>query len=127
MLAKLAGANLSSYTSSTFSDIKTTDWFMKPVAWAADKGIVNGLGDNQFAPNALVTRQDMAVMIKRYVDSIAFTLPKDTAVTEFSDSAAIDSYAKDAVSAMQAAGIIGGKEGTALIQKPMRLAQRPVR
>lgn len=111
MLAKLAGANLSSYTSSTFSDIKTTDWFMKPVAWAADKGIVNGLGDNQFAPNALVTRQDMAVMIKRYVDSIAFTLPKDTAVTEFSDSAAIDSYAKDAVSAMQAAGIIGGKEG----------------
>lgn len=110
ILANLAGADLSAYNTSEFSDVKTSDWFAKQVAWAKAKGIAGG-SNGKFSPTANISRQDMAVMIKRYADSVSRTLPSNSATTAFTDEASISSYAKDAVKAMQAAGIIGGKSG----------------
>ena len=56
ILASLAGADLSEYTQTSFNDVKNSDWFMPSVEWARDKGIVKGVGEGLFNPNALVTR-----------------------------------------------------------------------
>lgn len=108
ILANMSGDDLSSYTTSSFADVKTTAWYSKAVAWAYAKGVVQG-ADGKYNPNAYISRQDIALMLARYTDKIAVTT---LAATEdeatFADQSGISAYAEEAVSTMQQAGIIGG-------------------
>lgn len=111
ILANLAKANLAE-TTTPFADVSADAWYAKAVAWAYSNGIVNGKSQTEFAPDANVSRQEMAVMITRYVANVAkVTLVESNAQAEFNDDAAIAAYAREAVYAMQRAGIIGGKPG----------------
>ncbi|MBQ8004010.1 MAG: S-layer homology domain-containing protein, partial [Oscillospiraceae bacterium] len=111
ILANLANANLSD-TETPFADVPADAWYAKAVSWAYTNGIVNGITENTFAPDANVSRQDMAVMIMRYADNVAkVTLVESNAPSEFADDTSIATYAKEAVYKMQRAGIIGGKPG----------------
>lgn len=111
MLANLAGANLES-TENPFKDVKSDAWYAKAVTWAYNNEIVNGTGLDTFAPDANVTRQDMAVMLSRYVDKIAkISLPETADEIKFVDSASISTYASEAVRTMQLADVISGKPG----------------
>lgn len=111
ILANLANANLAD-AATPFEDVPEGAWYAKAVSWAYTNGIVNGLTENTFAPDANVSRQDMAVMIMRYADKVAkVTLVESNAPSEFADDAEIATYAKEAVYKMQRAGIIGGKPG----------------
>ena len=47
----------------TFSDVQPNDWFAPYVAWAASRGIMNGMGDGTFAPNATASRAQIAQML----------------------------------------------------------------
>jgi hypothetical protein len=38
------------------------------VKWAAENGIVEGVGGSLFAPNNNITRQDLAVILERYLE-----------------------------------------------------------
>lgn len=111
ILAGLAKADLSSYQSTMFNDVKNTDWFMKPVAWAYEKGIVNGLTDGSFAPNAPITREDMAVMLYRFVTNVEQKTLAGTNNASFTDMNKVSAYAVSAVEVMAKAGIITGKPG----------------
>ncbi len=117
ILANMSGAQLSD-TATPFADVKADAWHAKAVSWAYSNGIVTGTSETSFAPDALISRQDMAVMIKRYAEKIAKTdLPERTSASVFADSAEISGYAADAVSAMQIAGIITGKPGNIFAPK----------
>ena len=107
ILANLSGDDLSIYTTSSFNDVKTTDWYFKAVQWAAENGIVLGT-DGKFNPNATITRQDMAVILLRYANLIGYDLPEEFDAKSFADGNQIASYAQEAVTAMQMAGIISG-------------------
>ena len=48
----------------TFTDL-TQDWYKAAVAWAVEKGIVNGVGNNKFAPNETCTRAQIVTMLWR--------------------------------------------------------------
>ena len=109
ILAGMSGADLNSFSKTSFSDVKTGDWYAEAVEWAYESGIASGYNGN-FAPNTCITRQDMAVMLTRYADKVAkFTLPTEKTAVTFSDTARIASYAASAVTAMQQAGVISGK------------------
>ena len=111
ILANMSGADLSTYNKASFSDVSTSDWYCNAVEWAYENGVVLGNNGN-YNPNSNITRQDMAVMISRYSSKIAnYTLPETALAVAFSDQSSISSYASDAVSAMQKAGIISGKGG----------------
>ena len=108
ILANLSGDDLGRYKRSSFSDVKTTDWYFKAVEWAHDNGIAAGAG-GQFNPNDNITRQDIAVMVVRYADKAAnYALPENNKMVVFADNDSIASYAADAVTQMQRAGIISG-------------------
>ena len=110
VLANMSGDELTVYTASSFSDVKTTDWFFRAAQWACDKGVASGYG-GAFSPNAPVTRQDIAVMLARYAEKVAaFTLPETVAPISFTDRGKIAPYASAAVSTMQRAGVISGKD-----------------
>ena len=110
-LGKLSGADVSGYTASSFIDVTDTDPAMPYIEWALKQGIVQGFGDNKFGPALTITRQDMAVMMWNYAKVTGYTLPVSRTVVTFADAARISAYAKDAVTAMEQAGIIVGKPG----------------
>lgn len=99
--------------SKAFSDVQNNDWYAKAIDWAYTNGIVKGMqsadGTMNFAPNAKISRQDMAVMIQNYVEKVEKkTIAEKNAAVLFADDAGIASYAKDAVTSMQKGGVING-------------------
>ena len=110
LLANLSGVDTSNNAVDTkFTDVKKDSWYVGAVKWAADNGIVSGTSDTTFAPNAVITREQMCVMLVNYTKFTKITLKKTVEKSEFSDDAKISSWAKDAVYACQSAGIVSGK------------------
>lgn len=108
ILAGVAGADISMYTDNKFADVSSSDWYAPYVAWANDKGIVTGIDVDTFAPNTSITREQMAVMILRLTDLLGYTLEEQVASVQFKDKAKVSSYAVEAVTKAQEAGIISG-------------------
>lgn len=77
--------------------------------WAASKGIVTGTSETTFAPDATITREQMAVIMQRYANQMGYTLPVAREAELFTDSNKISSGMKEAVQAMQQAGVMNGK------------------
>ena len=92
-------------SASPFEDMHE-HWAEEYVAYMYSQGVVNGVDDTRFAPNAEVTRAQCAVMICRWLD-IDIALYTDAAL-DFVDSAEIPAYAVDAVKAVSSLGIITG-------------------
>ncbi len=110
VLGRMSGAEMSGYTSS-FDDVSDAAYYAKYTEWAREQGIVSGVGGNSFAPDRIITRQDMAVMLARYAAAMGLEAPAMNAGTAFADAGSIAAYATDAALAMQKAGIISGKPG----------------
>ena len=111
MLWKLENKPAYSYTN-TFSDVKAGDWFMQAVLWAADNGVVSGDGAGKFKPNDLITRQEMAVMLRNYaVNYKEVSIPQTREPTAFSDAGKISGWAKDAVETLYRAEVLNGSGG----------------
>lgn len=51
--------------SNAFTDVAANHWAAGYIAWGVNRGIINGMGDGTFAPDASVTYQDAVVMIMR--------------------------------------------------------------
>ncbi|WP_441897187.1 choice-of-anchor I family protein [Paenibacillus sp. YAF4_2] len=109
LLSRIAGAQLSSYKAGKFSDVRTTDYYSDAVQWAADKGITSGIGGGKFNPKASISRAEMAAMLVRFAGVMNFSLPASNQAITFADSNSIQASVKEAVKAVQQAGIINGK------------------
>jgi len=118
ILSKMTGEELTTPKAAVFKDVKATDWFAASVYWAYKKGIIAGMSDMTFAPNQPISRQDLTVILSKYLEKVEFTSLKEvnTAVT-FKDASEIAPYAKDAVTEMQRAGILNGKANNAFDPK----------
>lgn len=109
MLAKMTdGVDVSAAAPTDFTDIHEKDWYYGYVNWGYENGIVNGMGDGTFSPNASITREQMAVMLCNYARSVGFVLPQSGNSVSFSDAAGISSWAADYVNTAAGAGIING-------------------
>ncbi len=110
-LGRLAEADVSGYTKSSFTDVKSDADYMSYIEWANKNNILKGVEDNKFAPNQSITREQIAVIMLNYAKVIGFTVPKAHTENSFADSDKISDNAKDAVKQMQMAGVITGKKG----------------
>ncbi len=108
-LGRLAGADVSGYKQSSFTDVKADAYYMGYVEWAANNGIMKGITAATFGPDNAVTREQMAVIMANYAKATGFSLPKAHAQNTFADAADISSWAADSVKTMQMAGVIAGK------------------
>lgn len=86
----------------TFSDVKESDWFYKGVSYVVENGMMNGVGENQFAPNAPLTREMLAVVLYNMEKQ-----PESTGVNPFADVKA-DMWYTDAIVWANANGIVAG-------------------
>ncbi len=108
VLGRFAGVDITKYTGTSFSDVKTTRWSAPYIEWAAKNKIVSGYDDKTFAPTKGITRQEMCSIVKRYVDSYGIDIPQINAEKTFTDSSKIGKWAAPAVSFCQTRGIISG-------------------
>ena len=111
MLGRIAEVDVSGYTTSRFTDVDASSYYAPYVEWVIENKIVSGTGNNQFSPNRTIMREDMAVMMVSYAKALSYDLPVALQAFNFVDSASISSYAASAVTAVQQAGIIVGKDG----------------
>ena len=91
-----------------FEDVEAGAWYEQYVKDAYSLGIINGYSETLFGVGEKITREDMAVIIKRAaaLADIAFVEP--TEVNPFDDDAEISDYAKDSVYTLKNAGVING-------------------
>lgn len=90
---------------STYSDVKTGDWYYDAVVWATEAGVVNGMGDGTFAPNDNITRQEMATMLYRLAKAEKVEEDK---LASFPDAASVADWAKDAMNWAVSTEIVNG-------------------
>lgn len=91
----------------SFDDTSSDDWFYAPVNTGKALGLVNGVGDNQFNPNASITRQDMVVMMARFFEEEAdekLVALQDT----FKDSSKASGYARYYINGAAEVDIVSG-------------------
>lgn len=69
-------------------------------------GVVNGTSATTFNPDGTITRQEAATMLYRLCKALGYQFPDQGAV--FADDSDVASWAKEAVSAVAAAGIMNG-------------------
>ena len=109
-LGRLAGTDPAAYASSDrFSDVPADAGYAPYAVWAVSQGIVNGTGTDTFSPDRSITREEMAVIMQRYAEKLGYILPVSREAEIFTDSNKITGSMKDAVRAMQQAGVMGSK------------------
>ena len=91
-----------------FTDVPEAQWFTDGVIWAAENEIVEGLGGGRFAPGVNITRQDLAVILMRYMNYKEINLPVTMDWRIYADESAIAGYAMDAIQTLNKLGIING-------------------
>ncbi len=107
ILGRYDGVDLAGYADSAFSDVVSDSWYGGYVAWAADKGIVSGMSDEEFAPNDNVTREQLAAILFRYA-KLKGVENKIESADDFSDSANVSDWAREAVLWAKGSKIISG-------------------
>lgn len=110
VLGRFAEADISNYKKSSFVDVKLDAYYMGYVEWANKNNVVKGIGGGKFDPEGPITREQMAVVMSNYAETIGYNLPKIHKENIFTDNEEISGYAKSALKEIQIAGIILGKD-----------------
>ena len=111
VLYRIAGSSDVSGLANPFSDVADGLWYTNAVIWAANNGIVSGIGGGRFAPERNITRQEMAVMFNNYAVKMMYALPEARDYAGFNDEEDIAGWAREAVERLFGTGVISGKHG----------------
>ena len=109
---------------SSFSDVKPSDYYAPFVEWAAGNGIVSGTGGRRFSPNESITREQMAVILYRYVQSInGDTTFNNSVLNKFPDANKVSGFALPAIQWAVTHGVLSGSDGKLMPQGTATRAQ----
>jgi hypothetical protein len=108
ILYRLEGEPSVSGLANPFSDVAAGQWYSNAVKWAAHNKLVTGYGSGKFGPSDYITRQDLAVILLRYLNFKEIDLPVTEQFIIFADGAEIADYAMDAIQTFNKLAIING-------------------
>ncbi len=92
-----------------FTDVAPGDWFYEAVAWAYANDIVAGTSASTFAPNDVITREQMAVILYGYTAKFAPEFTRNAAsLNTFPDAGSVANWAYTAMSWAVGNGLISG-------------------
>lgn len=90
-----------------FRDVNSSMFYAPYVAWAEENGILANERNNKFRPDELITREEMATMLRAYLENIRGAIL--TGGTGFYDDNAISNFAVESVSLVTGSGYLGGR------------------
>ena len=110
ILSRMGGGKAADAQTKTFPDVEASAWYAAPVAWAVQNEIAKGMTDGTFAPNAPITREQMAAFLWRYM-CMRYEFDRDGFFAEqaFGASDPVSDWAQEAVRMMIGAGIMQGR------------------
>ena len=93
-----------------FSDVNPDAYYAQELKRARDAGIISGTGNNEFAPNRPISRQDMMVILYNALKNADYDL-EETDVCDYPDFNDVSDYAKTAVATLVNNGLVKGSGG----------------
>lgn len=110
-LGKRSGIDPELYTTNSFTDVKTGSVYQPYIEWAYQHGVTSGIGNNQFAPDRPVTREEIAALFSKYAGATGYKFPVLRDLSTYADLASIGKMYRTAVNGMQQSGIMVGGPG----------------
>lgn len=102
-------------TEDSLADVPADAFYAGAAAWAVENGLLSGVdmpdGSKQFQGNADVTREQVAVFLMRYAQSLGMDVSARAKV-DFPDADELSDFAKDAMSWAVAEGLFTGDDTT---------------
>ena len=92
----------------TFVDVPDGAWYTDAVTWAAENGVVSGIGGSRFDPSGFVTREQTAEILYNYAHSKGYDVSARADLAAFPDAGSVSGWAEEALSWANAAGLING-------------------
>lgn len=97
--------------SGAFADVADGAWYADAVNWGAANGVANGMGAGNFAPNADMTREQMAQFLYNYAKANGKDVSKAGDLSQFADASSVSDWAKEAMAWAVGQGYINGMDG----------------
>ncbi len=91
------------------------------MGWAAQNGIVNGVGDDTFAPGNDLTREQLVTILYRYAETKGYDVSASADLAGLSRRGEIQAYAREAMAWAVAENIIQGMEDDTFEARGQRL------
>lgn len=92
-----------------FTDVAPGAWYYDAVAWAYTNDVVSGTSESTFAPNDVITREQMAVILYGYTAEFAPEFTGNAAsLNTFPDAGSVANWAYAAMSWAVGNGLISG-------------------
>ena len=84
-------------------------WAKNAIAWAAENGIVNGVGEGLFAPDAPITREQLVTIFHRFCkEYLEMDVSQTKTLDSYPDSGAVSDWALNAMQWGVAVKLISG-------------------
>lgn len=105
-------------TTSTFADVPENAYYFNAINWGAANNIARGYDEETFAPDRLVSREELAAFIYRYSELIELDLTgiDEEAFAEFGDAESVLPWFVENMKWAISAGIVKGEDGMLLPQ-----------
>ena len=111
VLYRMAGSPGVEGKTHPFSDVTEGQWYADAVTWAFNAEVVEGISKTTFAPNAAITREQIATILFRYAGA---EVESENALEGYADAARISDYALEAMNWAVAKGLIEGMDAATL-------------
>jgi hypothetical protein len=109
MLAKTVdGLDVAAAPPTAFLDVPQAEWYFGYVNWGYNAGVVRGLDEATFAPDAQITREQMAVMLDNFAARAGIAMPPLESPPAFADAGSISDWSAAAVDRVVRSGVMNG-------------------
>lgn len=92
-----------------FADVAAGAWYADAVNWAAETGVVKGMGGDSFGVGTRISREQLAAMLYRYAEYLGCDMSVSGDLSGFADADSVHSWAAKEMQWAVGAGIINGK------------------
>lgn len=86
--------------SCNFTDVPASTYYYFPIGWANHYGIVNGVTETTFAPEQVITKEQMAVILYRFAQNYedrSYTPSSFSSISNHPDYSSVSPYAIEAI------------------------------
>lgn len=119
ILARIDGVDLDDeeYDGTLFDDVEEDQWYSRAVVWAAKNGYTSGVGNGAFAPDAALTREQVALFLRTYSEKNGVDVSAAAALDSYTDKDEISAWALKGVEWAVAENLISGTTETTIAPK----------
>ncbi len=109
MLWRLNGSPVVDYDMG-FDDVPADQWYTEAIRWAACEGVAMGYDNGKFGPDDVVTREQTATILWRYVQHEGYDVDawESADISSYSDADSVSQYAVPAMRWACGSGMIAG-------------------